>query len=47
MSNQKIEGDLDINGEKLSSGDVASVDEEKELRFSSEKGAHFLLFNLC
>ncbi len=29
---QMLEGDLDINGEKLSSGDVASIDEEKELR---------------
>jgi hypothetical protein len=44
---QMIEGDLDINGEKLSSGDTASVDEEKELRLCSERGAHFLLFDLC
>ena len=41
-----IEGDLHVNGEKLSPGDGASADEEKELHFPSEKGAHFLLFNL-
>ena len=40
------EGDLDVNGEKFSSGDGASTDEEKELYFASEKGAHFLLFDL-
>jgi redox-sensitive bicupin YhaK (pirin superfamily) len=43
---QLIEGDLDLNGKKLSPGDGASVDEEKELRLASEKGAHFLLFDL-
>lgn len=43
---QLIEGDLDVNGEKLSPGDGASADEEKELRFASEKGADFLLFDL-
>jgi redox-sensitive bicupin YhaK (pirin superfamily) len=43
---QLIEGDLDMNGEKLLAGDGASVDEEKDLRFASEKGAHFLLFDL-
>ena len=43
---QLIEGDLHVNGEKLSPGDGASADEEKELHFPSEKGAHFLLFNL-
>jgi quercetin 2,3-dioxygenase len=44
---QMLEGDLDINGEKLGSGDTALVDEDKELRLSSQKGAHFLLFDLC
>ena len=39
-------GDLDVNGEKLSPGAGASIDEEKELHFASEKGAHFLLFDL-
>jgi redox-sensitive bicupin YhaK (pirin superfamily) len=42
-----IAGDLDINGEKLCSGDVASFDEERELHLSSERGAHFLLIDLC
>jgi quercetin 2,3-dioxygenase len=43
---QLIEGELELNGRKLSPGDGASVDEENELRFTSENGAHFLLFDL-
>jgi hypothetical protein len=43
---QLIEGDLDLNGKNLSPGDGASLDDEKELRLESAKGAHFLLFNL-
>lgn len=43
---QLIEGDLDLNGETLSPGDGASLDDERELRFASGKGAHFLLFDL-
>jgi quercetin 2,3-dioxygenase len=43
---QLIEGDLDLNGNKLSSGDGAAVVDEKQLQLSSEKGAHFLLFDL-
>jgi redox-sensitive bicupin YhaK (pirin superfamily) len=43
---QLIEGDLDLNGNKLSFGDGASVDHEKELLLASEKGAHFLGFDL-
>jgi quercetin 2,3-dioxygenase len=43
---QLIEGDLDLIGKKLSAGDGASVDAESELNFASEKGAHFLLFDL-
>jgi hypothetical protein len=43
---QLIEGDLDVNGEKLSPGDGASTDEEKEPHFASEKDAHFLWFDL-
>ncbi len=45
-SSTVIKGDLDVNGEKLSPGGGASTDEEKELHFASEKGAHFLLFDL-
>jgi redox-sensitive bicupin YhaK (pirin superfamily) len=43
---QLIEGDLDLNGKKLSPGDGASLDDEKEIRLESAKGAHFLLFDL-
>ena len=43
---QLIEGDLTLNGNRLSPGDGATVDEERELCLASEKGAHFLLFDL-
>jgi quercetin 2,3-dioxygenase len=43
---QLIEGDLNVNDEKLSPGDGASTDQEKGLHFTSEKSAHFLLFDL-
>jgi redox-sensitive bicupin YhaK (pirin superfamily) len=43
---QLIEGDLELNGKKLSPGDGASLDDEKEIQFESAKGAHFLLFDL-
>lgn len=43
---QLIEGDLDLNGTKLSPGDGASLDDEREIRLASAKGAHFLLFDL-
>ena len=43
---QLIEGDLDLNGTKLSAGDGAAVDQGKNLQFASEKGAHFILFDL-
>ncbi|HEU0252592.1 MAG TPA: pirin family protein [Pyrinomonadaceae bacterium] len=43
---QLIEGDLDVNGTKISAGDGASLDGEHEIRFQSAKGAHFLLFDL-
>ena len=43
---QVIEGDLDLNGTKLSPGDGASLDDENELRFESTHGAHFLFFDL-
>jgi quercetin 2,3-dioxygenase len=43
---QLIEGDLDLDGQKLSSGDGASLDNQMEIRFGSSKGAHFLLFDL-
>jgi len=43
---QLVEGDLNLNGNKLSPGDGASVADEQHLQLSSEKGAHFLLFDL-
>lgn len=43
---QLIAGDLDLSGNKLTSGDGALVDSEKELQLTSEQGAHFLLFDL-
>jgi len=43
---QLIEGDLELNGETLSSGDGAAVDRETDLKFASKKGAHFILFDL-
>jgi len=43
---QLIEGDLDLNGTKLSPGDGASLDDERDIRLASAKGAHFLLFDL-
>ncbi|HEX4348753.1 MAG TPA: pirin family protein [Verrucomicrobiae bacterium] len=43
---QLLEGDLDRNGEKLLPGDGAAMDNERELNLVSEKGAHFLLFDL-
>jgi len=43
---QLIEGDLGLNGKMLSPGDGASLDDEKEIRLESAKGAHFLLFDL-
>jgi hypothetical protein len=43
---QLIEGNLALNGNKLSPGDGAAVEDEKELLLSSDTGAHFLLFDL-
>jgi len=43
---QLIDGDLNANGERFWSGDGASVSDEKEIHLTSEKGAHFLLFDL-
>jgi len=43
---QVIEGDLTLSGNKLSPGDGAAVDGENHLQFSSDTGAHFLLFDL-
>lgn len=43
---QLIEGDLDLNGTRLSPGDGAALDCETEIRLQSQNGAHFLFFDL-
>ncbi len=43
---QLIEGDLDLNGNKLSPGDGAALDCETGVRLQSQTGAHFLFFDL-
>lgn len=43
---QLIEGDLDLNGTRLSPGDGASLDCEKAIQLRSASGAHFLFFDL-
>jgi redox-sensitive bicupin YhaK (pirin superfamily) len=43
---QLIEGDLDLEAQKLSSGDGASLDNQGEIQLTSAKSAHFLLFDL-
>lgn len=44
---QLIEGDLDLNGRKLSPGDGASLDDEKKIQLASmNDGTHFILFDL-
>lgn len=43
---QLIKGDLDLNGKKLSPGDGASLDGEREIQLASTNGAHLLLFDL-
>lgn len=43
---QLIAGDLDLNGTLLGAGDGALADDERELRLTSVKAAHFLLFDL-
>jgi redox-sensitive bicupin YhaK (pirin superfamily) len=43
---QVITGDLELNTKVLSAGDGASVSQEPELRCTSQRGAHFLLFDL-
>lgn len=43
---QLIDGELTLSGNKLSPGDGAAVDGEGHLQFSSDTGAHFLMFDL-
>ena len=43
---QLIDGELDVNGSKLSSGDAAGIDKTDALTISAVKPAHFLFFDL-
>src|ERR1700679_2335120 len=43
---QLIEGELAVNGEKLSAGDGAAISHEELVRLKSGDGAHFLFFDL-
>jgi redox-sensitive bicupin YhaK (pirin superfamily) len=43
---QIVEGELELNGQKLSAGDGASVEQVSELRMTSRNGAHFLLLDM-
>ena len=43
---QVVEGELDLNGATLATGDGAAVSDERELRVVANNAAHFLLFDL-
>ena len=43
---QLIEGDLDVNGVKLETGDAAAISEVNTLEISAKKPSDFLLFDL-
>ncbi len=43
---QLIEGDLAVNGEKLSAGDGAAISDEKLVHLKPGDSAHFLFFDL-
>jgi redox-sensitive bicupin YhaK (pirin superfamily) len=43
---QRIDGPLGLNGEALSAGDGAALDDDREVRLTSGQGTHFLLFDL-
>jgi redox-sensitive bicupin YhaK (pirin superfamily) len=44
---QVAEGEIEVNGKKLSAGDAAAVGEERKLTLSGKKNAEFLLFDLA
>ena len=44
---QIVQGQLDVNGLHLSSGDGAAISDESELRLDAKTGTHFLLFDLA
>ncbi len=44
---QVIEGQLDVNGVELATGDGAAVSDERELQFRARARSHLLLFDLA
>ena len=43
---QLIDGDLDVNGEKLHAGDAAEISDVETLKITASRKADFLFFNL-
>jgi redox-sensitive bicupin YhaK (pirin superfamily) len=41
-----IDGELDVNGERLSSGDQARIVDEAELKFAASKPSDIMLIDL-
>jgi redox-sensitive bicupin YhaK (pirin superfamily) len=43
-----VEGDVELNGEALTTGDAVAVEDERELSFSANRGkAEVLVFDLA
>jgi redox-sensitive bicupin YhaK (pirin superfamily) len=43
---QVIDGELEVNGNRLTKGDAAGIQKTGELMLSATKPAHFLFFDL-
>ncbi len=43
---QLIEGELTVNGQKLSPGDGAAISDEERLSLTAVRNSHFLFFDL-
>ena len=41
-----VKGQLDVNGQKISTGDAIAFAEEKEVRIAASQDAEILLFDL-
>lgn len=41
-----MEGELEVNGQRLGAGDQARIDKEPELRLRARADAHFVLLDL-
>ena len=44
---QVVEGDVEVNGEKLASGDAAALSGEESVRVAAEGRAEVVLFDLA